>query len=75
MHVAGAIAEQVGGAPWNTLFTNKIINPLGLKNTTFCLKANNPRIAGGICTSPVDIMKFASVWHWQSSVVIGLRYQ
>ncbi|MBL7892922.1 MAG: serine hydrolase [Bacteroidia bacterium] len=59
MHVAGAIAEQVAGIPWDTLFAKKIANPLGLSNTEFCLKANNPRIAGGICTSPVDIMKFA----------------
>ncbi|MBI2269677.1 MAG: serine hydrolase [Bacteroidetes bacterium] len=59
MHVAGAIAEQVAGIPWDTLFAKKIAKPLDLSNTEFCLKANNPRIAGGICSSPSDIMKFA----------------
>jgi|GEM_PF-980001 len=60
MQVAARCAEVATGQTWNTLFQNKIAQPLGLKNTVFQLSGNqNPRVAGGISSSPADIMRFA----------------
>jgi CubicO group peptidase (beta-lactamase class C family) len=59
MHVAGAIAELASGETWDNLFRTRIKNPLGLDSTTFCLGGTiNPRIAGGICSNPRDMMRF-----------------
>jgi len=59
MHIIGRIAEVVTGKSWNTIFQERVYAPLGLSNTSFCLVANNPRIAGGICSNATDIKKLA----------------
>ncbi len=57
MHTSGAIAEIVTGQDWNTIFSTSISSPLNLNNSFFCLGQNNPRIAGGMCSNPSDLMK------------------
>ncbi len=48
MHAAGAAAEVAGGAPWNTMFQQRIAGPLGFTQTRYTLSSpQNPRIAGG----------------------------
>lgn len=60
MQVAGRIAEVVTGKSWNQAFREYLAEPLGLSQTTFCLNSpSNPRIAGGACTSPKDLMILA----------------
>lgn len=60
MQIAGRIAEVVTGKSWNEAFREYLADPLGLTQTTFCLNsASNPRIAGGACTSPKDLMILA----------------
>ena len=62
MQVAGRIAEVVTGKSWNQAFEEYLGKPLGLSQTSFCLNsASNPRIAGGVCTSPKDIMLLAEL--------------
>lgn len=57
--VAGAAAEIAAGIRWDSLFSLKIAQPLGLISTTFHLTtALNPRIAGGIQSSAADMMRF-----------------
>lgn len=59
MHVAGAMAEIASGEGWSDMFQSRIAEPLGLTNTTFCLTTpDNPRIAGGICSTPADLLRF-----------------
>lgn len=58
MQVAGRAAEIATGQNWNTLWENKIKNPLGLTNTKFGV-ITNPRVAGGLVSTPSDIIKFA----------------
>jgi CubicO group peptidase (beta-lactamase class C family) len=60
MQIAGRIAEVVTKKSWNQAFREYLADPLGLTQTTFCLNsASNPRIAGGACTSPKDLMILA----------------
>lgn len=57
--VAGAAAELAAGMSWNNLFETKIAQPLGLDTTYFYLTTpNNPRVAGGIKTNSVDMLRF-----------------
>jgi len=58
MQVAARATEIASGQDWNTLWTNKIKNPLGLNNTQFGV-ITNPRVAGGLVSTPSDIMKLA----------------
>jgi len=59
MHVAGAVAEIVGGASWNTLFAQRIALPLGLAHTRFVLTTpTNPRIAGGAESTASEFATF-----------------
>lgn len=60
MHVAGAVAEVVGGAGWADLFTTKIAGPLGMTATDYLGvgTAANPRIAGGIRSNVGDIAAY-----------------
>lgn len=60
MQVAGRVAEVVTEKSWNQAFNEYLGKPLGLSKTAFCLSSpSNPRIAGGVCTSPRDIMILA----------------
>ena len=58
MQVAARAAEIATGQNWNTLWTNKIKTPLGLTGTQFGV-ITNPRVAGGLVSTPADILKFA----------------
>jgi autotransporter-associated beta strand protein len=60
MHVAGAVAEAVGGMGWADLFTTRIAGPLGMNVTDYLGvgTAANPRIAGGIRSSVGDIAEY-----------------
>lgn len=60
MHVAGAVAEVVGGTGWADLFTTRIAGPLGMTATDYLGvgTAANPRIAGGIRSSVGDIAAY-----------------
>ncbi|MEW6507706.1 MAG: serine hydrolase [Bacteroidota bacterium] len=58
MQVAARAAELATGETWNNLWTNKIKIPLGLNATQFGV-INNPRAAGGLVSSPADIIRLA----------------
>lgn len=60
MHVAGRVAEVASGQPWWQLFSQRLVQPLGLQSTFFT-SLLNPRIAGGIISNPSDLMKFAEM--------------
>lgn len=53
MHVAGRVAEVVGGADWLTLFNERVESPLGVDDVSFDGVGDeiNSRIAGGAQTS------------------------
>ncbi len=58
MQVAARAAEVASGEKWNELWTEKIKKPLGLTSTQFGF-INNPRVAGGLVSSPSDIIRLA----------------
>jgi CubicO group peptidase (beta-lactamase class C family) len=59
MHAAGAVAELAGGAPWNTIFAQRLAGPLGLTRTRFVLSSpTNPRIAGGCESNAAEFCRF-----------------
>jgi hypothetical protein len=59
MHAAGAVAERAAGAPWNTLFAQRITGPLGMTATRFSLTTpTNPRIAGGCESNAAEFARF-----------------
>lgn len=59
MHAAGAVAEIVGQKPWNTLFAERILGPIGMTHTSFVLtNPSNPRIAGGCESNASDFSIF-----------------
>ncbi|HAA33670.1 MAG TPA: hypothetical protein DCE56_45490, partial [Cyanobacteria bacterium UBA8553] len=51
--VAGRLAEVASGKSWNTLFEEKIKNPLNMVNTSYG-NTENPRIAGGASSTLQD---------------------
>jgi CubicO group peptidase (beta-lactamase class C family) len=58
MQVAARAVEIATNEKWNTLWTNKIKEPLGLNSTQFGF-IDNPRVAGGLVSSPADILRLA----------------
>ncbi|WP_310391873.1 serine hydrolase [Hymenobacter sp.] len=59
MQVGGQCAAVAAGTDWNTLFTTRIKQPLGLSSTTYQLSSpTNPRLAGGINSNARDLMRF-----------------
>jgi len=59
MHAAGAVAEIVGQQPWNTLFARRILQPIGMTQTSFVISTPaNPRIAGGCESNAPDFALF-----------------
>lgn len=59
MQAAGAVAEIVGQKPWNTLFADRILAPIGMTHTSFVLTTPaNPRIAGGCESNASDFAIF-----------------
>lgn len=61
MHIIGRVAEVASGKPWNQLFKEIVADKCNLINTAYCLTPSNPRIAGGICSTPNDIIKFTKM--------------
>ena len=63
MHVAGRMAEVVGGADWLTLFENRIEQPLGVSDVTFDGVGDelNSRIAAGAVTSIETFSRFMTM--------------
>lgn len=59
MQVVGRVAEIVTGKSWNTLFKEKVTEPLGMTKTRYAgaLVGNVPRIAGGVISSGADALK------------------
>lgn len=59
MHAAGTVAEIAGQKPWNTLFAERILAPIGMTHTSFVLTTvANPRIAGGCESNASDFAIF-----------------
>lgn len=60
MHVAGAVCEVVAGAPFETLFQQRIAGPLAMTATTFTFGAAtpNPGIADGAWSNAGDYTHF-----------------
>lgn len=60
MHVAGRVAEVVGGLDWAALFVAKVAGPLGMTATDYLGigSASNPRIAGGARSTLGDYARF-----------------
>ena len=58
MQVAGRVCEIVGGKDWNTLFTERVVTPLGLKHTFYAgfYRKLAPRIAGGVVSCASDYL-------------------
>ena len=55
--VAGRIAEVAGGAPWGTLFQERLKGPLGMLMTTYG-PTQNPLVGGGLLTRLRDYGNF-----------------
>ena len=56
MHIAGRVCEVVTGTDWDTLFIERVGDPLGLTDTDYdgLLETTNPLIAGGAQSSLED---------------------
>jgi CubicO group peptidase (beta-lactamase class C family) len=63
MQLAGAAAQIAAGQSWNSLFNSTIAVPCGLSSQSKYLTSSliNPRIAGGMQSTAIDILKFASM--------------
>ena len=61
MQVAGRIAELVGHKDFETLFQDKIAQPLEMKNTTFTKNEKTPQVAGGAHSSVNDYLNFLNM--------------
>lgn len=59
--VAGFVAQQVTGTPWNTLVQERLTTPLGMPSFTYG-DGPNPRIAGGAICNAGDYLKFAQLY-------------
>lgn len=59
MHVGGAVAELAAGQPWNSVFSQRIAQPLGWTQTQFVLSSpSNPRIAGGAESNAIEFSRY-----------------
>ena len=62
MQIVGRVAEVVSKKSWNQLFKEKIVDKLGLTDSEFTVSSDaNPRIAGGMTSSPSDILKLSEM--------------
>jgi serine-type D-Ala-D-Ala carboxypeptidase/endopeptidase len=69
--VAGRLAEIASGKSWNTLFEERIKNPLNMKKTTYG-SSSNPRIAGGAVSTLQDYTNLLQM-HLNGGVFNGKR--
>jgi CubicO group peptidase (beta-lactamase class C family) len=60
MHIAGRVAEVVSGKSWAQLFKEKVVDKCDLKGTYFT-NESNPLVAGGLVSTPADVMKLANM--------------
>ncbi|MEO0529396.1 MAG: serine hydrolase [Planctomycetota bacterium] len=60
MHVAGRATEVAAGVPWESLFDDRLLTPLGITDTDFdgLGPTTNPRIAGGARSSVDSYARF-----------------
>lgn len=63
MQVAGRVAEVASGRNWQTLFRERIAQPLGMTSTNYEYEGptQNPRISGGGQSTATDYMKFLTM--------------
>lgn len=63
MQIAGRVAEVASGKDWNTLFRERIAEPLGMTATDYEYEGptRNPRISGGGRSTVSDYMKFLTM--------------
>ena len=63
MQIAGRVAEVASGKDWQTLFRERIAEPLGMTATDYEYKGptQNPRISGGARSDVGDYMKFLTM--------------
>ncbi|MBX9851751.1 MAG: serine hydrolase [Cytophagaceae bacterium] len=63
MQLGGAVAQVASGQSWNNLFNTTIAVPCGLSSSSKYVQSSliNPRIGGGMTSTPIDILKFASM--------------
>jgi CubicO group peptidase (beta-lactamase class C family) len=63
MQIAGRIAEVASGKDWQTLFQERIAEPLGMTSTDYQYKGptRNPRISGGARSTASDYMRFLTM--------------
>jgi len=74
MHAAGAVGELAGGAPWNTLFAQRITGPVGLTSTRFVLSSpTNPRIDAGCESNATDFALFMEMLRRGGTTINGTR--
>ncbi len=55
MHIVGRIAEVRTGKSWENFFKDNIATPCQMPNTNYG-NVTNPLIAGGVRTSPIELM-------------------
>jgi CubicO group peptidase (beta-lactamase class C family) len=65
MQVAGRIAEIASGRSWESLFAQYVAGPLALTATAYDLP--NPRIGGGIRSTPRDYARFVQMMQQRGS--------
>lgn len=60
MQIAGRVAEVASGKDWQSLFRQRVAEPLGLQSTDYEYKGptQNPRISGGGRSITSDYMRF-----------------
>jgi serine-type D-Ala-D-Ala carboxypeptidase/endopeptidase len=56
MQVAARVAEVAAGREWEALFRTRLVEPLGMTRTR--VRATNPRVAGGACSTRDDYLRF-----------------
>jgi CubicO group peptidase (beta-lactamase class C family) len=74
MQIAARVAEVATGKDWQTLFRERIAQPLALSATDYEYRGptRNPRISGGGRSTVTDYMKFLTMIH-QHGVYEGHR--
>ena len=60
LQIAGSVIEKISGKSFETLFAERIAQPLGLKNTDFGRRAVTLP-AGGASSTPVDYLSFLTM--------------
>ncbi len=76
--VAGRIAEIAGGRDWESLFQERIAQPLGMENSHYVpvdpTRGHGPMLAGGLRTTPADYGRFLSMlFHYGVDIKTGRR--